>query len=104
MRTAYDEAAGDSEAIATAINNANVANVSATVNSAKKIVISHAQGGEIKFVDTDGLLDNIGYKPFSSTDPVSTPNLAFVDGTTAATSPKQFQATNWRDRPCQIRT
>jgi len=95
--TTTGSAAGDSEAIATAINNANVANVSASVNSAKKIVISHAQGGEIKFVDTDGLLDNIGYKPFDANDPVSTANLAFVDGTTASTNPKQFQATNWRE-------
>ena len=38
----------------------------------------------------------MGFKPYSATDATSTPGLAFVDGTTNATSPKQFVATNWR--------
>ena len=94
--TTTGSASGDATLIASAITSANLEHVSATVDSANKIVISHATGGEIKFVDTDGLLNAIGYKPFDANDSSSTPNLAFVDGTTNATSPKQFQATNWR--------
>ena len=41
-------------------------------------------------------LNTIGFKPYVSTDSSSTPGLAFVDGTTNATSPKQFAASNWR--------
>ena len=89
-------ASGDANLIAAAITSAGAQNVSASVDASNRIVISHAQGGEIKFVDTTGLLNGIGFKPFASTDPTSTSNLAFVDGTTNATSPKQFQATNWR--------
>ena len=89
-------ASGDAVLIASAITSAGVTNVSATVDAQTKIVITHALGGEIKFTDTDGLLTGIGYAPFSATAPASTPNLAFEDGTTSATSPKQYVATNWR--------
>jgi hypothetical protein len=89
-------ASGDAILIASAITAAGVANVSATVDAQNKIVITHALGGEINFVDTDGLLNAIGYVPYSATVSTSTPNLAYADGTTSATSPKQFVATNWR--------
>ena len=89
-------ASGDAILIASAITAAGVANVSATVDAQNKIVITHALGGEINFVDTAGLLNAIGYLPYSATVSTSTPNLAYADGTTSATSPKQFVATNWR--------
>ena len=94
--TTTGSASGDANLIAAAISAAGVEHVSASVNSANKIVINHAQGGEIKFVDTDGLLTGIGYLPYDASNAASTPNLAYVDGTTNATSPKQLQATNWR--------
>ena len=94
--TTTGSASGDAEIIASAITSAGVANVSATVDASNRVVISHSQGGEIKFVDTTGLLNAMGFKPFVSTDASTTANLAFVDGTTNATSPKQFQASNWR--------
>jgi hypothetical protein len=94
--TTTGSASGDADLIAAAITSAGVANVSATVNAANKVVITHAQGGEVQMVDTDGLLNTIGFKPYVATDASSTPGLAFVDGTTNATSPKQFVATNWR--------
>ena len=94
--TTTGSASGDAEVIASAITSAGVANVSATVDASNRVVISHAQGGEIKFVDTTGLLNAMGFKPFVSTDASTTANLTFVDGTTQATSPKQFQASNWR--------
>ena len=94
--TVTGSASGDAELIASAITSAGVANVSATVDASNRVVISHSQGGEIKFVDTTGLLNAMGFKPFVSTDATTTANLVFVDGTTNATSPKQFQASNWR--------
>ena len=94
--TTTGSASGDAELIASAITSAGVANVSATVDASNRVVISHSQGGEIKFVDTTGLLNAMGFKPFVSTDATTTANLVFVDGTTNATSPKQFQASNWR--------
>ena len=94
--TTAGSASGDSDTIASAITAAGVANVSATVDASNKVVISHSQGGEIHMVDTDGLLNAIGFKPYDANDASSTPNLAFVDGTTNATNPKQFNASNWR--------
>jgi hypothetical protein len=89
-------ASADAIAIASAITSAGVANVSATVDAQNKVVITHAIGGEIKFVDTGSLLNNMGFVPFVSTNASTTPNLTFADGTTVSTSPKQFVATNWR--------
>jgi hypothetical protein len=94
--TTAGSASGDATAVAAAISAAGVANVSATVDAQNKIVITHALGGEIKFVDTDGLLNACGFTPYVASDSSSTPNLAYEDGTTNATSPKQFVATNWR--------
>jgi len=94
--TTSGSASGDAIAIASAITAAGVANVSATVDAQNKVVISHATGGEINFVDTDSLLNNIGFTPYVASVSSSTPNLAYADGTTSATSPKQFVATNWR--------
>jgi hypothetical protein len=94
--TTSGSASGDAIAIASAITAAGVTNVSATVDAQNKVVISHATGGEINFVDTDSLLNNIGFTPYVASVPSSTPNLAYADGTTSATSPKQFVATTWR--------
>jgi len=86
----------DADVIANAINAANITNVSAEVTDLFQIKITHALGGEIKFVDTDGMLTTIGFLPYDATNPVSMANLDYVDGTSASTSPKQYQATNWR--------
>ena len=94
--TTTGSAQGDAEAIVSAINNANVVNVTASVDSLRKVNITHELGGEIKFVDTDGMLTQIGFIPFAANNPNSTPNLVYVDGTSASTSPKQIQATGWK--------
>ena len=94
--TTTGSAGADAIAIASAITAAGVTNVSATVDVQNKVVISHALGGEIKFVDTEGLLNACGFTPYSASAPTSTVNLAYADGTSIATSPKQFTATNWR--------
>jgi hypothetical protein len=90
----YTGAAADAGLLAGAINSANIENVTATANSGNKVVINHSLGGEIRFVDTDGVLLAAGFTPYVS--PTSgTPNLIYVPGTTSATSPKQIQATRW---------
>jgi hypothetical protein len=89
-------ASADAGLIANAITSAGVTNVSATVDAQNKIVISHALGGEINFVDTDSLLNNIGFTPFVATNSATTPNLAYTDGTNSSSSPKQYTASNWR--------
>jgi hypothetical protein len=88
-------AATDADVIATAINNAGLVNVSATVNSQNRLVITHKLGGDIRLVDTNGTLDNI-FKVYDATDPTSTTNFYYVPGTTVDTSPKQFLVTHWK--------
>mgnify|MGYP001181095661 CR=1 FL=1 len=91
----YTGAVSDATVLASAINDAGIENVSATVNAQNKVTISHALGGDIKFVDTDGVLTAVGYTPF--VDATSgTPNLMFVQGTDSSTDPKQLQATLWK--------
>jgi hypothetical protein len=90
----YTGAASDATVLAGSINSVNIENVTAAVDAQNRVTISHALGGEIRFVDTDGVLLAAGFTPYVS--PTSgTPNLIYVPGTTSATSPKQFQATLW---------
>jgi len=90
----YSGAASDATTMAGAINDANITNVTASVNAQNRVVIQHALGGEIRFVDTDGVLVAAGFTPYVS--PTSgIPNLIYVPGTDSGTSPKQFQATLW---------
>ena len=53
--------ADDAEDIANAINTSTLTNVSASVDSANRIVISHALGGEFRIADTSGHLAEAGY-------------------------------------------
>jgi hypothetical protein len=85
----------DADVLATAINSAGFTNVTATVDSQNRVVISHATGGEIRIVDTDAVLDNI-YTPYDASNTSSTTNLYYVPGTTVATSPKQFLVSHWK--------
>jgi hypothetical protein len=90
----YTGAASDATVLAGTINSVNVENVTATVDAQNKVTISHALGGEIRFVDTDGVLLAAGFTPYVSPT-AGTPNLIYVPGTSSSTSPKQFQATLW---------
>ena len=53
--------ADDAEDIANAINTSTLTNVSAEVDSANRIVIKHALGGEFRIADTSGHLAEAGY-------------------------------------------
>ena len=86
----------DADNLADAINGAGLTNVTASVNSKNQVVISHATGGEIRFIDTDGALDNI-FTPFDASNNSSTANFYYAPGTSGTSSPKQFVATNWAD-------
>ena len=79
----------DADVIAGGINGAGFTNVVASVDSQNRVVISHNDGGEFKITDTNGLIEAIGLTNAST-------NLGFEPGTTNATSPKQFRASNWK--------
>jgi len=63
----------DAEIIATAINSAGLINVSATVDSQNRVIISHALGGDIRFDDASNILDNL-FIVFDASNPISTTN------------------------------
>lgn len=88
-------ATGDADLVAGAINAAGLENVSASVDSQNRVVITHAQGGDIRFVDTVGLLTEMGFTAYVSTTS-GTPNLYYAPGTDGDTSPLQLQASNWK--------
>lgn len=68
-------ATSDAELIANAINAAGFTNVTASVDSQNRLVISHALGGEMRINDTaNQIFDNV-YEVFDATDPTSTVNL-----------------------------
>ena len=79
----------DADVIAGGINGAGFTNVVASVDSQNRVVIEHNDGGEFVIVDTNGLIEAIGLTNAST-------NLGFEPGTTNATSPKQFRASNWK--------
>jgi hypothetical protein len=85
----------DADEIAGAINGAGVPNVSASVNSKNQVIISHANGGEIRFVDGTNTPLNTMFTVYDSTNPNSTNNFYFTPGTDSSTSPRQFNASNW---------
>ena len=81
--------AADADVIAGGINGAGFTNVVASVDSQNRVVIEHNDGGEFVIVDTNGLIEAIGLTNAST-------NLGFEPGTTNATNPKQFRASNWK--------
>tara|TARA_R110000868_G_scaffold81659_2_gene230954 strand:+ start:23213 stop:26515 length:3303 start_codon:yes stop_codon:yes gene_type:complete len=85
----------DAEVLATAINGSGLVNVSATVSSQNRLVITHALGGDIRLVDTSSTLDNI-FTPFVASNPTSTTNLYYTPGTNESTTPLEFTATHWK--------
>ena len=87
--------ADDADEVAGQINSAGLVNVSASVDAQNRVVISHALGGEIRFVDTDGGLALLGYAPYVSATS-GTANLYFVPGTDGDTNPEQYMASNWK--------
>jgi len=90
-------AAACAEAVASAITNADVANVSAEVTTTNKVVITHSKGGEIRLIDdaSNAVLSKIGFTRFTSVTS-GTPNLYYAQGTDGDTVPLQLQAGLWK--------
>ena len=82
--------ATDAELFAGAINGAGFENVSAVVDSQNRIVIAHAQGGEIRFTsDTNSTMSDAGFSEFVANSPSTTAHL-YTDETSVLT------ASNWK--------
>jgi hypothetical protein len=66
--TGFAGTPSDAEILAAQINSTpGLINVVAEVDGLNRLVIKHRLGGEIKIIDTDGILNSIGYTP-SGTD------------------------------------
>lgn len=85
----------DATELASAINDAGVENVSATVTAQNKVIISHALGGEIRFVDTVGVLTEAGFTAYVDEN-TGTPNLYYQAGTDGNLFPLKLQASLWK--------
>lgn len=91
----YAGAGSDATVLVDAINDAGVKNLSAAVNAQNKVVISHTLGGDIKFIDTDGVLTAAGFSGYVD-ETTGTPNLYWSPGTDSSTNPLDFTATLWK--------
>ena len=89
-------AATDADVIASAINGAGLVNVTASVDSQNRVVISHALGGEIRFIDTDNGLTGIGFTAYNVTTKAGTLNLYWVPGKSGS-DPEELVATLWQE-------
>lgn len=85
----------DAIALADAINGAGIKNLSASVSTQNKVTISHSLGGEIKLVDTDGVLASAGFIPYED-ETTGVDNLYYWPGTDTNTSPWQLQGSLWK--------
>tara|TARA_B110000503_G_scaffold136194_1_gene218113 strand:- start:3469 stop:6765 length:3297 start_codon:yes stop_codon:yes gene_type:complete len=81
----------DADLLAGQINSIGLVNVSASVDAANKVVISHKLGGDFRIVDTNGSMTDAGFVVGSSV-----PNLYYTPGTDGNTSPKSLTASNWK--------
>jgi hypothetical protein len=93
----YDGEATDADVMASAINDANVPNVSARVNVHNKVVIEHSLGGDIEFNWESSMGDNIlyqgGFVPYN--DGVGALNLSYKQGTDENSSPIIMRGSLW---------
>jgi len=92
--TTIGDAQDDADAIAAAINNANLQNVAASVDSQNRIVIEHTKGGDIRFTDTNSLFPLIGFSPFDPNSSTSTTNNLY---STEGNNVGDFVASNWKE-------
>jgi hypothetical protein len=90
--------ADDADTIAGAINSAGFENVVASVDNQNRIVITHEQGGDIRFGDgtddTSGVMGDVGFVPFNPDNVAATTrNFYLVSGN----NPGEFIASNWAE-------
>ena len=93
----YDGEYTDATVLASAINDANVPNVSARVNVQNKVVIEHSLGGDILFIWDATMGDNVlyqaGFVPYNNG--LGAANLSYEQGTDENSSPLQMRASLW---------
>ena len=93
----YDGEFTDADVLASAINDANVPNVSARVNVYNKVVIEHALGGDIEFTWDSTMGDNIlyqaGFVPYN--EGIGALNLFYAQGTDENSTPLKMRASLW---------
>ena len=82
-------AATDADLMAEAVNNLGLVNVSASVDSQNRVVITHKLGGEINFVDTDNALTASGLVAGTTT------NLYWQPGESGS-NPEKLTASLWK--------
>ena len=82
----------DAETIAEGINAVNLANVSASVDSVNRVVISHSKGGDFRLGNTAGFLTTLGLSAFVDANNGS-PNLYAAP---AGDTTFDFVASNWK--------
>ena len=90
------EAAGttaDADTFAAAVNTAGLINVTASVDSSNKIIITHALGGDIRFDDGTGTPVADAFTPWNYTTNAGTTN--FYDSPTGAAT--NYIATLWKE-------
>lgn len=83
-----DSASAVADKIAEAISGAGLANVTASVDSQNRIVLTHIAGGEIRLSSSDGALNIF--------DPSLSNNVYFAPGTDSGSSPRSLVVTHWR--------
>ena len=83
----------DAETIAAAINAKGLTNVVALVDSQNRVVIQHKLGGDIKFIDTNGVLNSIGFVPGTTANLYAGPDANNNDSSEDA---EGLVASNWK--------
>ena len=87
-----DDAQATADKIASAINGGAFEHISATVNAQNKLVISHAEAGDFRLLDTDDILADIGFAAYQNVN-TGTPNLYTAP---AGDTNNDFVATQWK--------
>ena len=82
----------DADLMAAAINAANFTNVSASVDTQNRVVISHATGGEIRFTDGTATPIALAFTPYNINTLAGTAN--FYTAPTGAS--EDYVASNWQ--------
>lgn len=85
----------DADLIVAAINDANLQNVIAEVDSQSRVIISHTTGGEIALADVTNNPLNTLFTPYSETNSASTTNLYLSPGFVSGPA-KRFTASLWK--------
>jgi len=88
---------GDADIIANAINAAGLVNIEASVDTRNRVTITHKTAGDFRIVDTNGLFDLIGLKPYVDSTQ-GTPNLYYVPGydpNAQNPGPAQYLISGW---------